>query len=134
MLYILFGEPSTEMCLHRACCGLYVQKTKDHDSETVGELSTGDFVNVVELDGRRVRIDAPVDGWTSLISSTGEIYLKKEDETSKLHLAVAHGRLDMLRSLIQSDCNINLQGKTGETPGMISLPFASHDITKDTPP
>ena len=126
MLYILFGEPSTEMCLHRACCGLYVQKTKDHDSETVGELSTGDFVNVVELDGRRVRIDAPVDGWTSLISSTGRIFLKKGEEEgiSKLHVAAKNGRLDMLRSLIERNCNINLQTETGETPGMTSLPFA----------
>lgn len=56
-----------------------VRETEDLDSDPLQILLAGKEVNVVQVKGRRVRIDYPVQGWCSLISSCGHTILIKID-------------------------------------------------------
>lgn len=71
---------------HRVCLNTIVRKEKVLDSERLRILPMGSRVNVVEKQGRRVRIDQPISGWCSLNSSNGDTILKPLDanQTSKM--------------------------------------------------
>ena len=75
----LFGEPKAELGLHRVCLNTIVRKTEALDSERLKILPMGSRVNVVQRKDRRVRIDAPIAGWCSLISTIGDTILTKID-------------------------------------------------------
>lgn len=64
---------------HRVCLNTIVRKEKVLDSERLRILPMGSRVNVVEQQGRRVRIDQPIVGWCSLNSSNGDTILKPLD-------------------------------------------------------
>jgi len=57
---------------HRVCLNTIVRATKELGSARLRILPMGSRVNVVEVVGRRVRIDEPIDGWCSIESSTGD--------------------------------------------------------------
>jgi len=60
---------------HRVCLNTIVRATKDLESARLRILPMGSRVNVVEVDGRRVRIDEPIGGWCSIESSNGDLIL-----------------------------------------------------------
>lgn len=68
---------------HRVCLNTIVRKEKGLDSERLRILPMGSRVNVVEKNGRRVRIDQPIAGWCSLNSSNGDTILKPLDPSSQ---------------------------------------------------
>jgi len=67
-------EDAPQMVLgwHRVCLNTIVRATKELGSARLRILPMGSRVNVVEVVGRRVRIDEPIDGWCSIESSTGD--------------------------------------------------------------
>ena len=69
----MFGERNT----YRVRMDTIVRKTEAMDSEKVKTLPAGSRVNVAQRKGHRVRIDSPIAGWCSLISTQGEIILTK---------------------------------------------------------
>jgi len=60
---------------HRVCLNTIVRATKELESARLRILPMGSRVNVVEVSGRRVRIDQPIDGWCSIESSNGDLIL-----------------------------------------------------------
>lgn len=60
---------------HRVCLNTIVRATKELESARLRILPMGSRVNVVEVVGRRVRIDQPIDGWCSIESSNGDLIL-----------------------------------------------------------
>jgi len=68
---------------HRVCLNTIVRKGKELDSERLRILPMGSRVKIVEKEGRRVKIDSPIDGWCSLQSSTGDTILAKIDRNHK---------------------------------------------------
>ena len=54
------------------CLDTIVREAKELDSPQVNYVAKGSQVNVVEVVGRRVRIDQPLNGWCSLRSSKGD--------------------------------------------------------------
>lgn len=62
---------------HRVCLNTIVRKGVELESERLRILPMGSRVNVVEKKGRRVRIDQPINGWCSLLSSTGDVILSQ---------------------------------------------------------
>lgn len=79
------AEP--DMGWHRVCLNTIVRKARGLDSERLRILPMGSRVNVVEKNGRRVRIDQPIAGWGSLNSSNGDTILKPLDPTSAQKVA-----------------------------------------------
>jgi len=65
---------------HRVCLNTIVRATKDLESARLRILPMGSRVNVVEVDGRRVRIDEPIGGWCSIESSNGDLILSPTNE------------------------------------------------------
>lgn len=57
---------------HRAVFNTMIRKGKSLNSSAVQELRMGSFVQVLERDGRRVRISYPAVGWTSSETVSGE--------------------------------------------------------------
>lgn len=75
-----------ELGWHRVCLNTIVRATKDLDSARLRILPMGSRVNVVEVVGRRVKIDQPIDGWCSIESSNGDLILSKtQDEAPAAH-------------------------------------------------
>lgn len=68
---------------HRVCLNTIVRKARGLDSERLRILPMGSRVNVVEKNGRRVRIDQPIAGWCSLNSSNGDTILKPLDPSAQ---------------------------------------------------
>lgn len=60
---------------HRVCLNTIVRATRELESARLRILPMGSRVNVVEVAGRRVRIDQPIDGWCSIESSNGDLIL-----------------------------------------------------------
>eukprot|EP01083_Nonionella_stella_P016597 46361_1 len=56
--------------------GIVCKKTKELDSEHVGNIDVGSICVVEEQCQNRLRISSPFDGWVSLISQTGEVLLQ----------------------------------------------------------
>lgn len=81
------AEPAKqELGWHRVCLNTIVRATKELDSARLRILPMGSRVNVVEVVGRRVKIDQPIDGWCSIESSNGDLILSKtQDETPTAH-------------------------------------------------
>merc|ERR1719419_614776 len=77
--------------LHRVCLNTIVRKTEALDSERLKILPMGSRVNVVQKKDRRVRIDAPIGGWCSLISTNGATILTKID-ASELNVQTPQAR------------------------------------------
>jgi len=69
--------PQQELGWHRVCLNTIVRATKELDSARLRILPMGSRVNVVEVVGRRVKIDQPIDGWCSIESSNGDLILSK---------------------------------------------------------
>jgi len=69
--------PEQETGWHRVCLNTIVRATKELDSARLRILPMGSRVNVVEVVGRRVKIDQPIDGWCSIESSNGDLILSK---------------------------------------------------------
>jgi len=65
---------------HRVCLNTIVRATKDLESARLRILPMGSRVNVVEVSGRRVRIDEPIGGWCSIESSNGDLILSPTDD------------------------------------------------------
>jgi len=61
---------------YRVCLNTIVRKDKKLDSERLRILPMGSRVHVVQIEGRRVRIDQPIAGWCSISSSTGDTILQ----------------------------------------------------------
>eukprot|EP00494_Astrolonche_serrata_P022514 UN22771 len=57
---------------HRVCLNTIVRATKELGSARLRILPMGSRVHLVEVQGRRVRIDQPIDGWCSIESSNGD--------------------------------------------------------------
>lgn len=66
-----------ELGWHRVCLNTIVRQTKELDSSRLRILPMGSRVNVVDVVGRRVKIDQPIDGWCSIESSNGDLILSK---------------------------------------------------------
>lgn len=80
------AEAKQELGWHRVCLNTIVRATKDLDSARLRILPMGSRVNVVEVVGRRVKIDQPIDGWCSIESSNGDLILSKtQDEAPADH-------------------------------------------------
>jgi len=62
---------------YRVCLNTIVRKMKDLNSERLRIIPRGSQVHVVEIQGRRCRIDQPLDGWVSRVSSRGELICSK---------------------------------------------------------
>lgn len=62
---------------HRVCLNTIVRKNVELESERLRILPMGSRVHVIEKKGRRVRIDQPINGWCSLLSSTGDVILSE---------------------------------------------------------
>jgi len=84
-------SPKAELGLHRVCLNTIVRKTEALDSERLKILPMGSRVNVVQRKDRRVRIDAPIAGWCSLISTNGDTILTKID-ASELNVKTPQAR------------------------------------------
>ena len=78
----MFNEPNTDLGFYSVSLTTIVRKGEALDSDGVMILQTGSRVNVTQRKGRRVRIDQPVTGWCSLISSNGHRILTKIDVNS----------------------------------------------------
>merc|ERR1719330_2340897 len=70
-------EPDTTVVMgwHRVCLNTIVRATRELESARLRILPMGSRVNVIEVNGRRVRIDQPIDGWCSIESSNGDLIL-----------------------------------------------------------
>lgn len=93
---------------HRVCLNTIVRATKDLESARLRILPMGSRVNVVEVDGRRVRIDEPIGGWCSIESSNGDLILsptndEREENASALAGvgAAEQGRAEALAKELQ---------------------------------
>jgi len=64
--------PTIQMGWHRVCLNTIVRATKELGSARLRILPMGSRVHLVEVQGRRVRIDQPIDGWCSIESSNGD--------------------------------------------------------------
>ena len=80
----MFGEPNTDLGFYSVSSKkeIIVRKAEALDSEFITKLQKGSRVHVTQIKGRRVRIDQPVTGWCSLISSNGDTLLTKIDVNS----------------------------------------------------
>lgn len=67
--------PEPVLGWHRVCLNTIVRATKELESARLRILPMGSRVNVIEVNGRRVRIDQPIDGWCSIESSNGDLIL-----------------------------------------------------------
>lgn len=78
-----FSEGGAEGKLgwHRVCLNTIVRATRELESARLRILPMGSRVNVVEIAGRRVRIDQPIDGWCSIESSNGDLILSPAEES-----------------------------------------------------
>jgi len=76
---------------HRVCLNTIVRKTEALNSDRLKILPMGSRVNVVQQKDRRVRIDQPIEGWCSLVSTNGAIILKKI-EASELNVKTPQAR------------------------------------------
>lgn len=75
-----------ELGWHRVCLNTIVRASKELDSSRLRILPMGSRVNVVDVVGRRVKIDQPIDGWCSIESSNGDLILSKtQDEAAPTH-------------------------------------------------
>lgn len=75
-----------ELGWHRVCLNTIVRASKELDSSRLRILPMGSRVNVVDVVGRRVKIDQPIDGWCSIESSNGDLILSKtHDEAAPTH-------------------------------------------------
>jgi len=92
---------------HRVCLNTIVRTTKDLESARLRILPMGSRVNVVEVDGRRVRIDEPIGGWCSIESSNGDLILSPTDQDTEENAALAgvgaadQGRAEALAKELQ---------------------------------
>lgn len=91
---------------HRVCLNTIVRATKDLESARLRILPMGSRVNVVEVDGRRVRIDEPIGGWCSIESSNGDLILsptgqETEQITGSPGAAADQGRAEALAKELQ---------------------------------
>jgi len=57
--------------------GALCKESEDLKSRKVGQLRIGTVVHVVEMKGRRVRIDSPMSGWISWFNDEQELILQK---------------------------------------------------------
>jgi len=57
--------------------GALCKESKNLNSRIVGQLKIGTVVHVVEMRGRRVRIDSPMSGWISWFNEEAEIILQR---------------------------------------------------------
>lgn len=84
-------ENDKNLGLYRVCLNTIVRKTEELDSERLKILPMGKRVNVVQKKDRRVRIDYPVEGWCSLVSTNGATILTKID-ASELNVKTPQAR------------------------------------------
>jgi len=75
---------------HRVCLNTIVRATKELESARLRILPMGSRVNVVEISGRRVRIDQPIDGWCSIESSNGDLILSPAEESDAADKSFEH--------------------------------------------
>jgi len=70
-------EPLFEPSLgwHRVCLNTIIRKGVELDSERLRIIPMGSRVHVVKVNGRRCKIDLPINGWVSRTSSNGETIL-----------------------------------------------------------
>lgn len=73
----------TESITYEVIGGVIVRSDKSTKSKEVGKLDIGTRVEVIQIDGNRVQIIYPIQGWCSIIASDGTVLLSLVDDTEE---------------------------------------------------